>query len=292
MSAHSHAHGEAQVWRLAAEADGSTFYYLKCHRQTGKWHSETHAYENWTAVLGDHAPRLRAARDEEPRALLLTALPGLPMEQVTLTDWEERAAWEAAGRSLARLHADLPSGPWFGACFRDGGPQEATPGRDAVAFVRGKINLCIKRGAAAGHLNDDEAAFARRAASERTAAFAGENPVAAHRDYSPRNWIMTPDDGIWRGAIDFEHSRWDVRASDFSRWWDRDFLERPDLAEAFFAGYGGWPDARLMAQIFVTRLFNAVCGIVWAENHADAPFSALNRAALHRLQTEWNRSAG
>lgn len=283
---HSHDHGEAQVWRLQAGHDA---VYLKSHRQTGKWHGEVHAYAcGWTACFGRHASRLRAVRHDEPRAVLLTELAGVPMERVPLSPEQETAAWEAAGRALATLHA--LTNPWFGACCRDGAPQgaaEADPARFVLANLHDSVERCLRAHA----LSPDEEEFARAKAGACAAVFAGEQAVPCHRDYSPRNWLVTPGDGVWRGAIDWEHARWDVRARDLSRWWDREFLDRPDLARAFFDGYGsGPPTGRLHAQIQAMRLANALGGIGWSVEHNDAAFLALNRAMLTRLHQETNTS--
>lgn len=285
LSEHGHVHGEAQVWRLRRARDNGPVY-LKSHRQAGKWEGEVHAYEcGWASSFGDYAPRLLAAREEEPRAVLLTELPGAPMEQATLSLQQESAAWEAAGRALASLHA--LTNDWFGACHRDGAPQ-GTAETDPARFVLTSLEDGIKRCLRVGVLSPGEETFVRaRLATGVDAAFAGEKAVPCHRDYTPRNWLVTQNDGIWRGVIDFEHTRWDVRARDLCRWWDREFLERPDLVRAFFAGYaGGPPNEGLTAQIWVMRLANALNGIGWSVEHDDQPFLSLNRAALARLQQE------
>jgi len=284
LSEHGHTHGEAQVWRL--RACGKTVY-LKIHRQAGKWAGEVHAYEcGWASCFGDHAPHLLAARAEEPRAVLLTELPGAPMEQVTLSPQQEIAAWKAAGRALAPLHT--LTNDWFGACRCDGSPQQGTPPTSPVRFVLTSIEDGIQRCLRAGVLSCDEEAFARACLAAGVDAFAGEKAVPCHRDYGPRNWIVTRDDGVWRGVIDFEHARWDVRARELCRWWDREFLGRPNLVDAFFAGYssGERPRDTLLAQIQTMRLINALGGISWSVEHDDIPFLALNRATLTRLRQE------
>ena len=282
LSEHGHTHGEAQVWRLGA---GGKTAYLKSHRQAGKWAGEVHAYEcGWASCFGDYAPRLLAARAEEPRAVLLTELPGAPMEMVTLSLQQESAAWEAAGRALAPLHA--LTNDWFGVCRRDGAPQGTTE-TDPARFVQETLNGYLERCSRQNALSREEEAFARAKTAACAPAFAGEKAVPCHRDYSPRNWLVTARDGVWRGVIDFEHARWDVRARDLNRWWDHEFLEQPERARAFFAGYQGGPPAdRLRVQIQAMRLINALGGIGWSLEHDDAPFLARNRATLARLQQE------
>jgi Ser/Thr protein kinase RdoA (MazF antagonist) len=206
------------------------------------------------------------------------------MDTATLTSGQEQAAWEAAGRALAPLHT--LTNDWFGACRRDGAPRGAAE-TDPAHFVLTSLEDGIKRCLRAGALLPGEETFARAHLTAGVDAFAGEKAVPCHRDYTPRNWLVTQNDGIWRGAIDFEHTRWDVRARDLCRWWDREFLNRPDLVRAFFAGYNGGPlDERLTTQIRVMRLANALNGVGWSVEHDDVAFLELNRAALARLQQE------
>jgi hypothetical protein len=94
---------------------------------------------------------------------------------------------------------------------------------------------------------------------------------------------MSEADGVWRGVVDFEHVRWDVRAADFSHWWDLYTADRPDLAQAFFEGYGQAPDGRLGRQLLVVRTLNALSRIAWAVAHHDIDFEAQARAALQRV---------
>lgn len=128
-------------------------------------------------------------------------------------------------------------------------------------------------------------AAGRAVAPEWAAALEGERPVPVHRDYSPRNWLCDAVSGQWSGAIDFEHSRWDVRAVDMQRGWDREWQERPDLKAAFFDGYqDGPPSERLTAQVRVLRLANSIGGIRWSIEHGDKKFELENRANLARLR--------
>jgi Ser/Thr protein kinase RdoA (MazF antagonist) len=59
--------------------------------------------------------------------------------------------------------------------------------------------------------------------------------VPCHRDYTPRNWLVK--DGV-QYAIDFEHARLDVWLADLARLHLGIWPDRPDLKEAFLAGYG------------------------------------------------------
>lgn len=278
LATDSHVLSESQAWRI--EAHGQSYYVKYQRRKTARWHAEVHAYERWTPKLQPYAPRLVAARSDTPCAVLVTALQGRSMQKVELSPGQEQAAWNAAGRSLARLHALAP-GSFFGPCLRDGCSAEA-PERDPVLFMRRTLERLIRRGIDAGALDEDEVALGRQAA-QRVDVFVGEVPVASHRDYSPRNWLVSEASGKWRGMIDFDHSAWDVRTTDIGRWWDMRVADRPDLERAFFAGYGRSLTERLKAQILIARIMNTLRRIVWAVSHGDTVFEAESRAGLQRL---------
>ena len=274
----SHPHGESRVWRLKAEKDQGQ-YFLKAHRRAGKWEREVFAYERWLPTLGDFVPRLVAIHEGESNAILIAALPGVVMESLTLSPEQERACWQQAGAVTARLHQITNS--WFGSPFRDGTPQTvAEP--SAVRFWEDRIASWIDRAEAGNHLNPEEIAFAR-AGLAAINVLEGETAVAVQHDYTPRNWIVVPETGAWSGVIDFEHACWDIRAAEFKRFYDGEFVGRPDLEEAFFTGYGALPDARLRAQIQLMRLHNAVSSVVWAVEHNDTNFATRSHTALRRL---------
>lgn len=273
----AHDHGYSQLWRL--EAEEGRFYWLKCHQYPGKWAGEVHALTRWTQALGLDAPEVRGFRTD-PLAVVLSEVPGIAAGTVELEQRAEERLWSEAGAYLARLHT--MENEWLGAANPDGTPQGKMIG-DPAGFVRSSIENRLEQGRDQGLFDAAEQEFITFGAREWTTALAGEIPRAIHRDYSPRNW-MTTEDGTLTGVIDFEHARWDVRAADLNRWWDKEFLNKPHLAHAFFEAYiGALPDARLEAQIKALRLLGAAAGIVWATEVGDAPYAQQNREALHRL---------
>ncbi len=277
----SHPHGESRVWRLFSRTSGETCY-LKAHRRDGKREREIWAYNHVVALLGGFAPRLVAVRDEPPPALLLSALPGEPMERVALTPARERNAWQQAGTALARYHT--VTSPWFGRPDRNGEPLEGTQ-PDAEAFWQSRLADWIDRAERGNFLTPDEIAFARDRAGDMNV-FRGEPAVATHHDYTPRNWIVSPDTSEWLGVIDFEHACFDVCVADFKLYRDRFFADRPDLEEAFFTGYGAPLTDRQQAQLRIIHLHQGVSGVVWSREHHDAGFDATNHAILDRLRRE------
>ncbi len=282
VSEHAHTHGLSGVWRLRTAAGESM--YLKAATRAIKWQQEVHAYRRWvTPAFGDRAPRLLAASEDSPRALLVSALPGECMERVSQNPAKMRESWRLAGEHLARLH-NLERGPWIGGVRPDGSPSAET-WDDPVEYVRWRIEDAVVRGLRDGTLRADEAEFVRAAAPGWVAALEGDVPVPTHRDYTPRNWIADPATGDWVGVIDFEHAGWNLRAMDLCRPWSREFVADPGLAPAFFEGYcGGPPDDRLRAQIAVLRLWHCAASIVWAAGIGDAAFVEESRAGLDRLR--------
>ncbi len=286
----SHTHGESRVWKLRSES-GQTDYYLKSHRQAGKWRGEVNAYRaGWAASLGPNfAPRLLAYRDGDntrPRAVLLSALRGEVMEKVPLGVDAERAAWRKAGAALRHLH-DCAVNTWFGGCDENGDSEGATPETDPVRFVAGGVEAYIARCERFGGLDTGAIDWARETLPGWADSLTGETPVPCHRDYTPRNWLAESESGAWTGVIDFEHARWDVRARDLARSFDHDFVARPDLQDAFFAGYSsGPPDTQLLRQIKALRLIGALATYGWAREHNDPAFAEQNKNALLRLRRE------
>lgn len=280
-------HGESLVWRIRTPAGEAA--YLKSHRQPGKWAGEVHAYERWVRpAFGDAAPRLISCSPDAPRAALISDLPGSCMARLDLTPNQKRAGWEAAGRALARLHG-LATNDWIGGVNRDGSPNGETHS-DAPAYYVARIDTWVERGNRIGCLLPGEAEFACAAIRDWSGALAGERAVPVHRDYTPRNWIASPESGRWVGVIDFEHARWDLRVMDICRPWTREFLEDPACADAFFAGYrGGPPDAQLLAQILAVRLNHCFTSLIWAAEKDDLAFVAESRAGLAALREMHNK---
>jgi len=247
----------ARLWRLSTADHGSV--YLKVPARSERWANEVHAYEHWAPSLGDEAPRLIAVHEAPPHAMLLTELSGLAMNRAVLSKTQQLAAWQAAGAALARLHA-LPVGRWFGVAWRDGKPQAMPPASDPVRLIGSTLESWLVRAVEQDLLDNREIATARRALHQ-VEIFAGEHPVPCHGDYRPRNWFVTPA-GEWSGVLDFEHARWDIRLHDIGLWWDYHGWEQPDLAQAFFAGYGRALGELDRAQLKVIRLIAALSRVV------------------------------
>jgi Ser/Thr protein kinase RdoA (MazF antagonist) len=106
--------------------------------------------------------------------------------------------------------------------------------------------------------------------------------VPCHRDWEPRNWLVD-DKHAWLAAIDFEHARPDHRLADLSRLAAYVWPARPDLREAFEAGYAeAWGEAE-EAMIAAFAAFEAVQRWVWGHVHEDVELCASARSALIAL---------
>jgi aminoglycoside phosphotransferase (APT) family kinase protein len=266
----------AKAWRLRGPEG---YCYLKTYPGRTEWAGETYAYEHWARVFGEHAPRLLTVRDEEPLALIVSEISGQVLEGVRLADGPEREAWRRAGQALAALHA-LPCGDFFGRCGRDGTPI-GPPISDAMQYLTAEFDDWTQRGIRAGCLGSDELAIVRDVRA-LVPAFEGERPTACHRDYCPANWLVD-DAGAWTGVIDFEFAHWDVRAADFSRYPDWEWIERPHLPAALLEAYANVLTPPDEGQLLLVRALYSLGAIAWGTENAYQAFSAEGSRALRRV---------
>ncbi len=278
MSDHSKDHGghESSTCRLRAPIG---FCYLKVHQSRSHWNNEVYAYERWAESFGDFAPKLLAVREQEPLALIVSELPGQIVEDIQLPPLQERAVWRAAGAALVALH-DLGPGECFGSCLRDG-TYTAEPAQNAVEYISKRLKRQIEHAIHGKYINDDELATVR-AAYELIPAFEGERPVPCHRDYCMANWLVN-NQGEWTGIIDFEFAHWDVRVADFSRYPDWSWIGRPDLVDAFFAGYGRPLTPAQEQQLLVAHAEYALSAITWGRDNSFYGFEREGRESLAHL---------
>jgi Ser/Thr protein kinase RdoA (MazF antagonist) len=101
--------------------------------------------------------------------------------------------------------------------------------------------------------------------------------VPCHRDYTPRNRLVSTD-GVH--MIDFELSRADVWVNDLTRLESGPWRARPDLRAAFLSGYGREPGPADEAALRACRALTALWLIVKAREYAQPDLEAANRQAL------------
>ncbi|MFF4937278.1 aminoglycoside phosphotransferase family protein [Micromonospora sp. NPDC000729] len=207
-------HAGTRVFRASTAAHGDVV--VKIHRSLERHHQEVRAYRTWIPALGDKAPRLLATTDDPP-AIVITAVAGVPLTQRQLNPTAEQEAHRKAGQLLRTLHA--------------AGPPRLEP--DWTSWLTERAEYWI-------HQAGDRIAAARRAeVRAHMGALRDLAPLAAlpcHLDFMPRNMIYG-DDGAVR-LIDFEHSRYDLPARDLVRLATRVWLHRPDLRASFLDAYG------------------------------------------------------
>ncbi len=250
--------------------------YLKLHRDPAHWNSEVHAYEQWARAFGGHAPRLLAVHDGTFLAVIISILPGKIMDDRKLPIDQEQEVWRAAGRALAALH-EFPHGACFGPCWRDGSPAGPCIA-DPQDYLNGAFAELLERGEKMDWLSPEER-LTVHAVLDLIPAFAGERPVACHRDYCPANWLVN-ESGAWSGVIDFEFAYWDIRAADLSRFPNWEWLFHPELFTSFMEGYG---KGIATEQLWCSRALYALGAVVWGMENSYFGFVSEGRTALQSI---------
>ncbi|MGN9764280.1 aminoglycoside phosphotransferase family protein [Micromonospora sp. SD12] len=207
-------HGGTRALRASTTAQGEVI--VKIHRRPARHVQEVHAYRTWVPALGDGAPRLLATTDDPP-AIVITAVTGVPLSQRQLDPAAEQNAYRQAGQLLRTLHA--------------AGPSRFEP--DWTAWLAERAEYWIH------HAGDRITPSYRAEVRAHMRALQDLAPLPAvpcHLDFMPRN-LIHGDDGIVR-LIDFEHSRYDLAARDLVRLATRMWPCHPSLSRSFLDEYG------------------------------------------------------
>jgi Ser/Thr protein kinase RdoA (MazF antagonist) len=207
-------HAGTQVLRASTADHGEVI--VKPHRSRQRHTQEVYAYQTWVPALGARAPRLLAITDD-PSAIIITAVPGVPLNQRRLAPEAEQDAYRQAGRLLKTLHA--------------AGPPRLEP--DWTTWLAERAEYWIHQ---AGDRITPSCRAEVRAHMRALQDLAQLPAVPCHLDLMPRNMIHG-DDGVVR-LIDFEHSRYDLPARDLVRLATRVWPRHPDLRASFLNGYG------------------------------------------------------
>lgn len=215
---------------------------------------EIWAYSGQLGHLDGVTPRMLFA-DAAAGLLVLSYLPG---RLVLGTEAETSpTVFRAAGELLARLMVPLGS---------------------SEGYVAEHLEKASALAVAAEGLAPEPDLDAARAALDRIR----PTPVPlvlTHGDFQPRNWLLTPDDGL--RVIDFGRAAPRHWTSELPRLESRGF-DDPALAEAFFEGLGFSPGEADRQTLALERLGMALGTIVWAHGVGDAPFEEEGRAMLAR----------
>lgn len=219
--------------------------------------NELNAYLHWVPRFADQAPGLHDAHPRL-RTLVMQHLPGIP-------EWSfEPQHHRDAGRLLARIHGCAPP--------RSDGPTVA----EATACLLDRAVTRLPSGVA---VSDRELCFVT-ASLEMLGTLAHLPRVPCHGDYSGHNWLR--GDGPLR-VIDFSGAGWSPAALDFARLFVGPWWERPDLAEAFFDGYGRpLSDAELEAVRHQLPIF-AFSVLAHGHRRGNPEMVRRGQRRLHRL---------
>lgn len=262
----SHPRETSRVFQL--DLPGSVRFYLKISPKAVMYERETLALRSAAPALGAGcAPQLRASSAEH-LALLLTAVPGRPLKQLTLTPPEEARAYRQAGALLARLHAagDLT------------GPRRAEAEQALQAAADGADGHLANAG---DRLTAPEQKFVRDMAEQlRTLP---PLPLAfIHGDAWDRNlmWSRTLQQAGW---IDFERSRAATAVQDFVLMACSTWTDRPDLRAACLQGYGRNLTAEEQHALKCLAALDAVSCLVWGPKLDDPYVTTRGRRTLDRL---------
>ncbi|MDJ0522265.1 MAG: aminoglycoside phosphotransferase family protein [Planctomycetota bacterium] len=254
------------VWAVIS-SDG-TRHFVKQHEERKLFEREDRAYARWVPHLRSvqqvHVAEV-VGRSDALGALVLTSVPEGTLV-VELTDERAQAtAYRRAGRFLRALH-DLPL-------------DERVP--DPVQHMRSIIERYVIDHAQA--FDRDTIDWALDALDDGRP-FEGAPFVCAHRDFSPRNWVLAPDGSL--GLFDWERAQGDLWFADVTRMEFDVWPAQPALRDAFFAGYGHPLTERDRRQVRLATLIHAIASAGWAAGRSDTRFEQLGRTVVARLRAE------
>jgi Ser/Thr protein kinase RdoA (MazF antagonist) len=257
---HSWPSTSAQVWRIRTH-DGQELI-AKHNTDNVCFQREHHALAHWAPALRGGAPRLVAAHSDA-QILVLTALPGVPLQQLRPDPVTERRVYQRAGRLLHLLHEAEP----------------AAPLPDFVGTRTAYIQGLLSSG---GYLLTKEERSLTELALRHMAQLPIMDGYPSHLDCTPRNLLADKATGAVH-LIDFETSRLEIKGRDFNRMASRVFPTRPDLKEAFFTGYGRQPTNDEKAVMAICGAVDAASALIWARSNNHRTFATEAHASLYRL---------
>ena len=136
----------------------------------------------------------------------------------------------------------------------------------------------------AGALLDESRRLRVRERFGDGSAFQGERRVPCHRDLEPRNWLVELEGTTVRGLrlVDFEHPRLDHALSDFVKLECGDWVDRPQLREAFLDGHGTPLDGAGEDRLARLVLLHLLATLVQLSEHGHEDGAARARCSLER----------
>jgi len=197
--------------------------------------------------------------NEEEKLLLISAVPGEPVESGRTSEQELPLIHRQAGLFLRELH------------------RLEVVDEDPVTLSTAlpeRLQSWIDK--ADGLLEDDQIVQATKCIGDGSL-FANDRRVACHNDYQPRNWLW---DGQRLGMIDLEHAHLNHPGFDLVRLQVGTWQESPQLRESFLDGYGQNPDWLHDERMDVIVSLFAVGCIVWGTQHQQPDLVTLGRRCL------------
>lgn len=244
------------VWLQA----GDRILVGKVHRTSSLHQREVDAYRNWTLHLNDAAPQLIGVAPELP-GIILTAVPGTPLDSITLGPPEQQEAHRSAGRLLRLLHS-LPTD---------------TPTGEITHYLADRGEYWL--GQLSSRLTHDDRELVREHLHQ-LATLTDARVAACHLDFQPRNLLWHTDRHI--RVIDFENSKEDLAARDLARFATRIWPHAPDLEAAFLDGYGQL-DATDTAVLHHVTALEAVTSLAYGLRNGDEELTRIGRGLLANL---------
>lgn len=220
--------------RLIVKAGGATDHHI-----ARELHAHRHWLDPWRAT-GRAATLLHG--DETARMLVATYVPGRLVLGTPVEDHPD--TYVQAGRLLAALHGQM---------------SDVQPTRErncALAWLAEPHQI-------------DPATEARLRHEVEDWPTTPTTVVPAHGDWQPRNWLV--DDGVVR-VIDLGRAALRPAMSDLVRLAAQDFRRRPELEDAFLAGYGSDPREPSAWRRHCVR--EAIGTAVWAHQVGATDFEA------------------
>ncbi|MFJ2584971.1 phosphotransferase [Streptomyces sp. NPDC087538] len=205
--------------------------------------------------------------DEKLRAVVLTSVPGRLLHGAVLSPGQQRDVFQQIGALARRVHQ--ASAPW--------------PASEGSGPAVGKAERHLT--AARPHLAPGDEGFVRGLVRQAKTLSLLEQ-VETHGDFQLRNILCSDDVDGPLAVIDLERSEPGPAVRDLVRLSDA-WAHRPDLYEAFLAGYGRTLTDAEESRRVIDAALDAVSGVAFGVAHGDAELVERGRRTLVRLRTEY-----
>lgn len=246
---------------------------LKEFASVGKFDQTMHARSKWVSHASVTSPKVLFSSRQD-RCVASQWVGGQVGDSVEFSEEIERRIYAEAGKQLRRLHG----------C----GSLPVTSGMSiSAAMIR---RLKSARQDAENLVPVSVVKLVSESVSGCATQFDTFDRVPCHRDYWRRNWIISREgegDPLAVSVIDFEHARFDFWMMDLVKMLGDQWLDRPDLASAFWDNYGVelQPDHHVL--LWTCAALHSLQSMAWAHRNRDRQFVAMNRRLLDQALTQF-----